>query len=701
MDEPGDIVALRSRIVQLEDELEKLRYSGEIIRKAELAAGTGSWSLHLDTGIMYASEGSKLIYGIDKEYFSYEEVKNIPLPEYRQILDEALKNLIEKGKPYDITFRIKNASTGRLIDIHSIAEYDRKKRILLGTIQDITAQKKEEEARKRNRLDLSILLRITMNLLEADEKRKMLQKIVEGALQLIGLDTGAVYSLKGDTIIQESTWPPLPPDFPEEFRYAKLENHPHIAAAVARKTTVMVPDIEKEILSEEERIITSKRRMNSMIYIPLLVMQKPAGVMILATSGRIYEFSDREIDLCQTISNIGSLTLENALLFEQLNNNIRELKSAIQIKEKAEEKLRLLNRAVEQSPVSIVITNQQGNIEYVNPKFTELTGYTFEESIGKNPAILKSGLHSKDFYKQLWDRITAGKDWFGEMMNKKKSGDFYWENVLISPMTDEKGSITHFVGIKEDITEKKAMLENLINAKEKAEESDRLKTSFLHNISHEIRTPLNAIVGFSTFLSDPDLTPDKRSMYTDIIISSNDQLLTIIDGIMKISTIETGQVNIRQTKSETYRLVSTLYNQFQPVATKKNLGFTLDCGNVTETTLMFTDEGKLRQILTNLLDNAFKFTHEGSIRFSCNSRDEFIEFSVEDTGIGIPKEEQGKIFERFYQTKKPDSHVYSGTGLGLSICAGYASILGGSLSVQSSSGKGSVFCLTLPVNASL
>jgi signal transduction histidine kinase len=313
--------------------------------------------------------------------------------------------------------------------------------------------------------------------------------------------------------------------------------------------------------------------------------------------------------------------------------------------------------------------------------------------------MLKSGLHSQSFYKQLWERILSGKDWYGEMMNKKKSGENYWENVLISPMTDDRGIITHFVGVKEDITEKKAMLENLINAKEKAEESDRLKTSFLHNISHEIRTPLNAIVGFSTFLSDPDLTPDKRTMFTDIIISSNDQLLTIIDGIMKISTLETGQVSLKLAKCDIYRVMTTLFNQFRPLAEKKNLTFNLDCSNVTEDTLMFTDEGKLKQILTNLLDNAFKFTNEGHITMACTRKDEQIEFRVEDTGIGIPEEEQGKIFERFYQTKKPDSQIYSGTGLGLSICTGYAALLGGNLTVSSSLSKGSVFCLILPVNA--
>jgi signal transduction histidine kinase len=283
------------------------------------------------------------------------------------------------------------------------------------------------------------------------------------------------------------------------------------------------------------------------------------------------------------------------------------------------------------------------------------------------------------------------------MMNKKKNGDFYWEKVLISPMTDENGKITHFVGVKEDITERKAMMENLIMAKEKAEESDRLKTAFLHNISHEIRTPLNAIVGFSDILGNQDLSPEKKKSYNEIISSSNKQLVHIIDSIMKVSQMEAGQLSVDESSVNIKKLVTTLYNQFQPQATRRNLLFRLDCLNIGEDMVIVTDEVKLRQILSNLLDNAFKFTHEGQIAFGCIEDGGYIEFRVEDTGIGIPVDEQDKIFKRFYQASKPDSQFYSGTGLGLSICAGYAFLLGGSLDVKSSAGKGSVFTLKIPV----
>ena len=166
-------------------------------------------------------------------------------------------------------------------------------------------------------------------------------------------------------------------------------------------------------------------------------------------------------------------------------------------RKQAEEQIRILSQAVEQSPSSIIITNTSGNIEYINLKFTQLTGYTLTEVLGKNPRILKSGETPNEIYKLLWKSITSGIEWHGELHNKKKDGTFYWEFVSISPIRDHKGIINHFLAVKEDITNNKLMTEELILAKEKAEESDRLKSEFLAQMSHEIRTPLNIILSYN------------------------------------------------------------------------------------------------------------------------------------------------------------------------------------------------------------
>jgi PAS domain S-box-containing protein len=688
---------LLKRIAGLEKEIESLRNSYSIPSKAEVIAGTGSWEFHPDTGIINASEGTISLFGLNRKILDYDTIKAAALPEYRPIIEKALKDLIDEDKPYNLIFKILNRVTGKIIDIQSVCRQDKERGTVIGTVKDVSEQKRKEEIFWRNSSDLTSLLSITMDLLETVEKRKALQKFIGSAVHLFGFDTGALYILENDSLLLEAAEPPLPDEFPAEFRTALLKNHPHISETIIKKKPVLINDIKSEDLSQEEKIIVETMKMQSIMYIPLYVMQKVIGVMMVASIDRKHDFTDREIELYHTLSNIGSLSIENSILFDKLNRYISELKSVITEKEITEEKLRLLNRAVEQSPASIILTDEDGIIKYVNKKFTELTGYTEAEALGKTPAFLKSGRHDKTFYKELWDTIKSGKDWLGEIMNKKKNGDFYWEKVLISPMTDENGKITHFVGVKEDITERRVMMENLINAKEKAEESDRLKTAFLHNISHEIRTPLNAIVGFSDILGNQDLSPEKKKSYNEIISSSNKQLVHIIDSIMKVSQMEAGQLSVDESSVNIKKLVTTLYNQFQPQATRRNLLFRLDCLNIGEDMVIVTDEVKLRQILSNLLDNAFKFTHEGQIAFGCIEDGGYIEFRVEDTGIGIPVDEQDKIFKRFYQASKPDSQFYSGTGLGLSICAGYAFLLGGSLDVKSSAGKGSVFTLKIPV----
>jgi PAS domain S-box-containing protein len=199
---------------------------------------------------------------------------------------------------------------------------------------------------------------------------------------------------------------------------------------------------------------------------------------------------------------------------------------------KSEKKLKLLSRAMEQSPVTVVITDKKGNIRYTNPKFTEITGYTQDEVLGQNPRILQSGKQSSEFYNELWETILSGNDWHGEFQNRKKNGDHYWESAVISPIVNDSGDIDYFVAVKEDITEKKQMIADLINAKEKAEESDRLKSAFLANMSHEIRTPMNGILGFTDLLKEPCLSGEAQKEYISIIEKSGARMLNTINDII-------------------------------------------------------------------------------------------------------------------------------------------------------------------------
>ncbi|MDF1549497.1 MAG: PAS domain S-box protein, partial [Bacteroidales bacterium] len=248
----------------------------------------------------------------------------------------------------------------------------------------------------------------------------------------------------------------------------------------------------------------------------------------------------------------------------------------------------------------------------------------------------------------------------------------------------------------DDITERKRMEIDLKEAKEKAEESNKLKTSFLQNMSHEIRTPMNGIIGFSEMLNRQDLSDDRRSFYTNVIVNSSNQLLNIVNDILDISKIETGLVKANENKTNLNRLMSELFSFFKPQAWKKGINMYLNLPLENKEAHIMVDDLKLHQILNNLIANALKFTHQGYIRFGYAQESEDLTFYVEDSGIGIEKNYHEKIFEQFRQLELTSTRRYGGTGLGLSISKAYAKILNGKLWLESEEEVGSTFFLTIP-----
>lgn len=248
-----------------------------------------------------------------------------------------------------------------------------------------------------------------------------------------------------------------------------------------------------------------------------------------------------------------------------------------------------------------------------------------------------------------------------------------------------------------DITERKKAEGELIKSKEKAEESDRLKTAFLHNISHEIRTPMNAIVGFANLLHEPGLTFEEQQSFTDIISKSSNHLLSIVNDVIEISNVEAGRLKSSADSINIANLLDDLLQQFKPRAAEKGLKLRMDVPADTGIIEIVSDSTKLIQILSNLLNNALKFTVEGEISFGYNFRSDNLEFFVSDTGIGIEGEQQTKIFDRFYQVDNTVSREHEGTGIGLCISKAYVELLGGRIWVKSATGKGSVFYFTIPL----
>lgn len=247
-----------------------------------------------------------------------------------------------------------------------------------------------------------------------------------------------------------------------------------------------------------------------------------------------------------------------------------------------------------------------------------------------------------------------------------------------------------------DITERKKAEGELIKSKEKAEESDRLKTAFLHNISHEIRTPMNAIVGFANLLREPDLTADEQHSFTDIISKSSNHLLSIVNDVIEISNIEAGRLKYTLNEVNLNSLLFDLYQQFKPRATDKGIEFRVDTPETIDVSNFSTDSTKLIQVFSNLLNNAFKFTLKGEIVFGYTTKFDYVEFFVSDTGIGIEADQQSKIFDRFYQVDNTVTRMHEGTGIGLCISKAFVELLGGKIWLRSLTGRGSVFYFTLP-----
>jgi len=364
---------------------------------------------------------------------------------------------------------------------------------------------------------------------------------------------------------------------------------------------------------------------------------------------------------------------------------------------KSNEAIIKLSKAIEQSPLSIVITNTKGEIEYTNPKFTEITGYSSIEVKGKNPRILKSGETSAEEYVELWDTISLGKEWHGEFHNRKKNGELYWESASISPIVNEKGEIINYIAIKEDISIQKELLEELLVSKEKAEESDRLKSAFLANMSHEIRTPLNGILGFTELLIDPDFNEEQKADMARLVLDNGDQLLAIINDVLDISKIESGQIEIKYSEFSVKQMINDIMKSFEPRAQVNNIHLRLAIDMPIKEINLKSDFTKIKQVLSNLLSNALKYTDKGFVEIGFKATEKELIFHVKDSGVGIPKEFREKIFDRFRHLEPNRSKLAGGNGLGLSISKSFVEMMGGSIWVESELGKGSCFYFTIPM----
>lgn len=508
--------------------------------------------------------------------------------------------------------------------------------------------------------------------------------------------------------------------------------------------------------------------------------------------------------------------------FISINRDVSERK-------RAEAKIKTLSKAIEQGPSSIIITNEEGRIEFVNTKYTQLTQYELSEVAGNFPRIFRPGFLSAMEFNNMWETLLKGETWHGESISFRKDRSFFWEDISISALKDDKGNIRNFILIKNDITEKKQIIKDLmeakdkaekneryyhslfenmvsgfaycqmiydkdqpvdfiyhlvnpafepltglkdvqgkkvsevipdikhadteifkiygrvarsgipekfefyieslknwyaisvyspqtdyfvavfdviterknaeralIEAKEKAEESDRLKSSFLANMSHELRTPLNSIIGFSDFMIDPMFGPEEREEFAKIIKENGNNLLEIISNIMDLSKIESGQMTVIKSEFSVNRLVAEVHADHVIKIIEKCLLWTENPVH-EKAVWIVSDEYRLKQILDNLISNAIKFTENGGVEIGFQQQENFLLFHVKDSGIGIPAEYHETIFERFRQVETTNSRTYGGNGLGLAITKSLVTLLGGKIWLESQPGVGSTFYFTIPI----
>jgi len=350
----------------------------------------------------------------------------------------------------------------------------------------------------------------------------------------------------------------------------------------------------------------------------------------------------------------------------------------------------------ENGPVGMCVNSPDNKWMEINQEFCRLMGYEKEELLSMDWSQIT---HPEDIQanQELIQKVKDGAlDHFKlEKRYIRKDGTIIYATLSLVTIRNPDGSIKHMIASFIDNTEHHHAVENLLLSKNRAEESDRLKSAFLQNISHEIRTPMNSIIGFLEILEDPGFSRNEKKLYANIVNKNGQRLLNTIHDIIEISKIMTSTIEINPSWVEIKAFVQERFDNFKPFIEDKGLAFTINCQIPEEVTMMI-DEAKLDTVLTKVLDNAYKFTSEGSIDLSIQTKGDSIVFVVKDTGIGIEPEKLAAIFQPFYQVDHDFNRKHEGAGLGLSISKAYVEMLGGKIWIESSQDTGSTVSFTLP-----
>jgi PAS domain S-box-containing protein len=641
----------------------ELQGSEKRLMRAEEIARFGHWELSLDEKKMRASKGAKRIYGLEGEEWPLSDVQKIPLPEYRAHLNKALQELVLKGRPYNVEFKIQRPSDGQILDIHSMAEYDPAKRMLFGVINDITDRRHAEFALRASEQEkaaiLSGLKHVAVEYLDPCMRIIWVNEAVQLSLGL------SMDELKGKYCF--------------EILQGLKEPCSGCTALKAMATGHF----------QEGEVVT------------------PDGKTWLSRSSIVKDADGRVQGIVHVAMNI----TERKRTEEEIKANLEELKrSKTQIQQSNS-----LLAAIMASPNNIVVFALDKDYRYLafnqNHKNTMLAIWGVDIEIGANMLDYITDPADRNKAKRNFDRALAGEhlvivEAYGDNDLQRR----YYEDHY-SPIRGEDNSFIGLTVFLFDITERKIMEEELQQTNhdleiaieqsnelaKQARQANAAKSEFLANMSHEIRTPLNGVIGMTGLLQDMDLNAEQHE-YAQIAHISGEMLLSLVNDILDFSKIEARKLEMEMLDFDLRSMLKDTADLLAVGARGKGLELVSMVHPAVPSSL-HGDPGRLRQILVNLGSNAVKFTKKGEIviRASLESEDErkvTIRFSVRDTGIGIPANRQDILFSPFSQVDGSTTRKYGGTGLGLAISRQLAELMGGMIGVESKEGIGSTFWFT-------
>ncbi|KAB0671059.1 PAS domain S-box protein [Oryzomonas sagensis] len=640
--------------------------------------------IHKDGRIFEVNGEACSRYGFRREEFIGMQAGDLDTPEYAVRNPERFALVMALGQiTFETCQRCKNGVTLPVEVKARLIDFDGDKAIM-AVARDISDRKRADELLRRQNEYLTAFHETSLGLVRRLDVPSLLQAILVRAGKLVGTEHCYVYLLNGqgtamDMVCQSGVF--------EGFVHCSIGPHDGIAGWV---WTTGEPLYVGNYSQWEHRLPDADRIvLRAMVGVPLKSNDRVVGVLGLAflEEGRL--FDEEHMAILTQFAELASVALDNAQLYDAVQRELAE-------RQKAEASLRKLTVGVEQNPASIIITDTGGTIEYVNPRFSEVTGYSSVEAVGQNTRMFKSGTTSPAEYRLLWETILGGREWRGEFHNRKKSGELYWEQAVIAPIRDEKGLITHFIAINEDITDRKR-LESELHHSQKMEAIGQLAGG----IAHDFNNILTAVIGYASIMQIklPEESPFRNGV--EQILATAERGSSLTKGLLAFSRKQhtiTRHINLNEIVERVQKLLQRLISEDIRLTTRL----------AGEELPVMVDSVQIEQVLMSLAANARDaMPGGGEIAIGSALVDldssfaamnglgqpgRFALLTVSDTGQGMDEETISHIFEPFFTTKGTGK----GTGLGLSIAYGIVKKHNGCIVCTSEKGRGTSFRIYLP-----